>query len=203
MTKSGWMLMELADGDLSTLLSDAALPWPTTLNLLQQGAVGLEYVHSRQPPLIHGDVKDKNFLYLKIGDAKYDVKLADFGLTTELRDWTTMSLRGVKGTPLWQAPELFNGEPPSLQSDVFSFGLIMHAAVARLPLYGTGTRQLAMIGKKAKGEPPCVVERHHCPDELRELMGRCCALDPRDRPTMKDVTECLSRLPMDWEPGQQ
>ncbi|CAD7700488.1 unnamed protein product [Ostreobium quekettii] len=148
------------------------------------------------------EMKDKNYLYIKVGDGKYDVKLADFGLTTELRDWTTKSLRGAKGTPLWQAPELFDGDLPSLQSDVFSFGLVMHAAVTRLPLYGPGTRQIAIIGKKAKGEAPCVVERHHCPDELRELMRRCCALEPGDRRTMKDVVQCLSQLPADLAPGQ-
>ncbi|CAD7704888.1 unnamed protein product [Ostreobium quekettii] len=200
-TRSGWTVMELADGDLS-LLRRNKMAWSVKLDILEQAASGLVYVHSRQPPLIHGDVKDTNLLYIKVGGGKYDVKLADFGLTTEARRWETDTVRSTRATSLWKAPELYDGNAPSLRSDVFSFGLVMHAVMTgRLP-YGRGTNELAVMRKKLDGQRPCSVTQHDCPLELCELMERCVAKVPEDRPTMCEVAKCLSNLPREWQAGQ-
>lgn len=103
---------------------------------------------------------------------------------------------------LWMAPELCTGRKPSLHSDVFSFGLIMYAVVTGLVPYGLEMSEIKIMMKKLSGEPPCTVTHHHCPRELCELMSRCVAISPGDRPTMSDVAECLSMLPRYWQAGQ-
>ncbi|CAD7696249.1 unnamed protein product [Ostreobium quekettii] len=114
----------------------------------------------------------------------------------------TNTNRKATATPLWKAPELYEDENPSLESDVFSFGLIMYALVTRLVPYGFGTSELAVMRKKLRGEPPCFVGRGDCPEDMRDLMERCVAVDPGDRPTMSVVAECVSQMPRDWQPGQ-
>ncbi|CAD7698459.1 unnamed protein product [Ostreobium quekettii] len=193
-TKSGWMIMELADGDLSTLWADTKLTWTTILDVLEQAAAGLEYVHRKQPPLVHGDIKDKNFLYIKNGDGKYVVKLADFGLTTEVRNWQTDTMRKPAVTPVWMAPELYAGEKPSLKSDVFSFGLVMYSVVTGCVPYGFGTNDLVIMSKKLSSELPCSVTECGAPSQLIDLMKRCVSLDPRNRPGMGEVADCLAKL---------
>lgn len=79
MTKSGWLVMELADGDLGSLCTDSKLTWLTALSILEQAAYGLDYVHSKQPPLVHDVLSDSSFVYKRAAEGKYDVKLVGFG----------------------------------------------------------------------------------------------------------------------------
>lgn len=67
-------------------------------------ALGLNYLHSRKPPLMHRDLKSPNVLLSEEGNAK----IADVGMVrTQDRDLVTAQ-RIM--TPLWAAPEV----PPSI-----------------------------------------------------------------------------------------
>jgi len=52
------------------------LDWSTRINILLGAAKGLEYLHSKAPPVINRDVKCENIL---LGEG-YHPKLSDFGL---------------------------------------------------------------------------------------------------------------------------
>ena len=70
-------------------------------------AKGMQYLHSRQPPIIHRDLKSPNLLV----DAHWHVKVSDFGLSRTLHEQeqpTTSSLGGA-GNPRWLAPEVRAG----------------------------------------------------------------------------------------------
>ncbi|KAG8893277.1 hypothetical protein FRC01_013686, partial [Tulasnella sp. 417] len=94
------------------------------LYLLAQIAEGLAYLHSRNPPFIHGDLKPDNIL---INDDE-DPVLADFGLAQIARDvlgpGATSDSAG--GTPIWMAPELHDEDAKiSAASDVYAFAFIV------------------------------------------------------------------------------
>uniref|UniRef100_A0A6B2LCV9 non-specific serine/threonine protein kinase n=1 Tax=Arcella intermedia TaxID=1963864 RepID=A0A6B2LCV9_9EUKA len=93
------------------------------LNILQEIAKGMDYLHQLNPPVIHLDLKPENILL----DASYQVKISDFGLAKIL---SLNSLRvdpeNVVGTPLYMSPELIKdvkGEP-TVKCDVYSYGVL-------------------------------------------------------------------------------
>ncbi|KAJ0389497.1 hypothetical protein ATCC90586_011362 [Pythium insidiosum] len=79
-------------------------------------AEALVYLHSRNPKLLHRDLKSKNILLTENGDAK----LTDFGVS---RQWEDLTLTAGVGSLLWMAPEVVFGERYDEKADIFSFGV--------------------------------------------------------------------------------
>lgn len=77
---------------------------------------GLEHLHSRN--IIHRDLKPGNILF-----QGRTPRLADFGIS-RIYSSTTHS-RGVAGTPLYMAPETFDGKRTE-QTDIWSVGTILY-----------------------------------------------------------------------------
>ncbi|KAG9000285.1 hypothetical protein FRB90_011862 [Tulasnella sp. 427] len=101
---------------------------------LSRIAEGLAYLHSRDPPFIHGDLKPDNIL---VNDDE-DPVLADFGLAEIARDFLVhnpTSPEAAKGTPIWMAPELYEEDAKiSAASDVYAFAfLVMQLYSEKLP----------------------------------------------------------------------
>jgi serine/threonine protein kinase len=110
------LCMELADGNLDELRqvylaqTGANIPPDHVLELLEQAADGLDYLASLRLPgfnqtatgMQHCDVKPTNLLVLDD-----TVKVADFGLCAGMGQRTHR--RGVRGTPPFAAPELYQG----------------------------------------------------------------------------------------------
>ena len=89
-TRSGCLIMELATCDLATLCREQrAMEWKTKIRILVQIATALEFMHSRDPPVVHCDIKSPNILVF--GDASdlnsCTVKITDFGLSV-FDEWT-------------------------------------------------------------------------------------------------------------------
>jgi serine/threonine protein kinase len=101
--------------------------------MVRHVAQGLSVLHSCQPPLIHGDLKAANVLV----DSQFRAKIADFGLTTGRKGFLSGSKESSapRGTPFWMAPELLNGSPCSVHSDMYAFGITLWEVFARLDPY--------------------------------------------------------------------
>lgn len=91
---------------------------------MYQVALGLDHLHSQSPPIYHGAIKPENVL---IND-RLEATLSDFGLSRLLRDLGQSD--GVTGptrdtaqvTFNYTAPELFAGQAPGRETDVYAFG---------------------------------------------------------------------------------
>ncbi|KIO16631.1 hypothetical protein M407DRAFT_85788, partial [Tulasnella calospora MUT 4182] len=158
------------------------------LRLIFQIACGLEYLHSRNPPICHADVKPENVL---INDW-HGAALSDFGLSRFLQDlgahsgFTTSET--VKGSVRYMASELFNGQKPDLQSDVFAFGgLILTVMSGKAPF--DGILYQGILGRVMQDRPPRWRDHPNLPaeDTLWKLMRRCWAKNPAARPTIREV----------------
>ncbi|XP_022743313.1 serine/threonine-protein kinase CTR1-like isoform X2 [Durio zibethinus] len=90
------------------------------LSMAYDVAKGMNYLHRRNPPIVHRDLKSPNLLV----DKKYTVKVCDFGLS-RLKANTFLSSKTAAGTPEWMAPEVLRDEPSNEKSDVYSFGVIL------------------------------------------------------------------------------
>jgi len=65
---------------------------------------------------LHGDLKAEHFVQYA-----GQVRLIDFEQVQSSREWQSQSL---DATPRYMAPELFQGEPKTLQSEIYALGII-------------------------------------------------------------------------------
>ncbi len=74
------LLKKARRGDRRSL---AELSWSKRLDMLRDVAAGMVFLHSRRPPVIHGDLRSPNLLLDLAFDnnrPRFHVRLADFGL---------------------------------------------------------------------------------------------------------------------------
>ncbi|CAD7699372.1 unnamed protein product [Ostreobium quekettii] len=203
-TESGWIVMEQADQDLRTFCDEHKdMAWPAKLNLIQQATLGLLHIHTMDVPLVHSDIKASNFLLFGSRPDGIVVKLADFGFATVATDTKSKTARGPGGTLEWMAPEFYEGRVATLASDIFSLGVVMYEVVTGKHPYATHVRDptgvpAVVMSMKLQGREPCTVSRKDCPQEMHNLMKRCCQLDPKQRPTIQEVYSAVSEMPMVW-----
>ncbi|MFL7791499.1 MAG: protein kinase [Anaerolineae bacterium] len=107
------------------------LPHGQVLNIVRQLCDVLEYLHSRNPPVIFRDLKPSNVMLMPEGQ----VKLIDFGIarffkSTKSRDTVTL------GTPGYAAPEQWGSAGQSdARSDIYGLGvLLLHLSTGYDPV---------------------------------------------------------------------
>jgi tRNA A-37 threonylcarbamoyl transferase component Bud32 len=90
----------------------------------------LAFLHARG--VVHGDLKPSNVLLRAPGE----VVLADFGAAVQIdSEAGTAERRGdAGGTPLYLAPEQFQGAPASAETDLYAAGAILWEAATGRPL---------------------------------------------------------------------
>ena len=136
---SCWIFMELCNlGDLKVYLTNQSeFDFESKLNILDQSASALAFMHRQKPPIIHRDLKLENILMARQGDEDV-VKLTDFGLSKVFTDKHTASFsmlfnRGkfmstAGRSHFFLAPEFFAEREGGLQYDpsidVFALGLV-------------------------------------------------------------------------------
>lgn len=198
-TRAG-LVMELASMDLDEYCEDRSLDWNSRVDLMEQAATGMNHLHSKD--LVHYDVKPQNILVFKTETQKIRVKVSDFGQTVQHTKSRSKSVRTGGGTPRWIAPESYHGRPLTLESDVYSFGLVMYKIVTGQQPYACpmgGTEQYYIFRKLYVKEEPCMLRDEDCPLQMMNLLRKCCDQDPGKRPSMQDVVRILRGLPRDWE----
>jgi serine/threonine protein kinase len=109
--------------------------------LMGQVLDGLSFAHERG--VVHRDLKPANIMITTTGSRQH-VKILDFGIGTfvpEVRKPDYMSLTLSKetvGTPSYCAPEQLRGEPPTVKSDVYAWGLVfLECLTGRSVMRGT------------------------------------------------------------------
>lgn len=144
--------------------------------------------------LVHRDVKPGNVLLAVDGP-----RLIDFGIAHATEETALTSADMIVGTPGFLAPEQARAQPASPASDVFALGCLLAYAVTGRPPFGTGAVD-ALLYRTVHDEP----DLDGVPDDTRDLLERCLAKDPADRPTAREVDEALvGETPedgLDWLP---
>ena len=163
--------MEFVDGP--TLEQELAARGPFSADELV--AVGtalcgaLNAVH--RAGLLHRDLKAQNVMR----DADGRVVLTDFGTGRELLD--DASRHELVGTPVYLAPEVLDGGPTSVRSDVYSLGVLLHhLATGSFPVRASSID--ALRDAHRRGLRTTVSEaRPDFPRELGSIIDRATAPD--------------------------
>ena len=118
-----YLVLEYVPGDTLSRRLDRGSLEPTTLRRLATDLLAaLACIHDHG--VLHRDIKPANVLLGREGNAR----LTDFGIA-QLESSTRLTAPGdVVGTLRFLAPELLDGDPPSRQSDLFAFGVLLRTA---------------------------------------------------------------------------
>jgi eukaryotic-like serine/threonine-protein kinase len=189
-----FLVMELCpDGSLGDRLDAAgALAVAVALPLLADAAEGLVALHARG--ILHRDVTPRNVL-LSGGRAKLgDLGLARTGGASERPPLTELTATGTTvGTLAYLAPELLEGEPPSVASDVYGLGAVAyrtlsgvlpHAAGNVAELVSARLLPVAPLGEHLPGAAPA----------LASLVARALDVRPGARPSAAEMATGLRNL---------
>jgi serine/threonine protein kinase len=129
-----------------------------------------------QNGVIHRDIKPANIL---LSD-RDDIKISDFG-TAKISHATHTQIDGFLGSPAYMSPEQINEEGPSVQSDIYSLGVVMYELLTgKLPFRAENS--VAMINKILNEDPvPIETLRPDLPDKLVEIVQKAMHKDPKVR----------------------
>jgi len=126
-----------AGGTLDQLLLErGSLPLEQAVRLIANVARGLEHSHGQQ--VLHRDVKPANVFLTTEGLAK----LGDFGTGMFLAETNNDRV----GTAFYMAPEIFEGEPATVESDVYSLGILAYEVLTGVrPFQGDSYERVMML----------------------------------------------------------
>lgn len=149
-----FLVMEFIDGrDLARVLEDRgnAVDFPTAMRWADQLLDALEYLHERQPPVIHRDIKPQNIKLTTDGR----VVLLDFGLAKSTGSLHTMTTKSIYGhTPEYAPIEQIHGEGTDERSDIYSLSATIYTLLAyRPPARATVRASAALEGRPDPLEP--------------------------------------------------
>jgi serine/threonine protein kinase len=170
--------------------SQGPLPLSSVLTLAAGLAEGLEAIHAEG--MVHRDLKPSNVLLASDGP-----RIIDFGIS-RAADATVLTRANIfVGSPGYMSPEQALGEEVGPASDIFSLGAVLAFAAAGASPFGDGTIT-TLLYRVAHDRPAT----SRLPGQLRPLVERCLAKDPRMRPTPAEILTELGTVDSgtDWLP---
>jgi len=175
------------------------LVWAQQHKMCCDIAHAMDYLHKFNPQIIHRDLKSLNCLMTTQVKSERDfphVKVTDFGLARmkaadKDAEWEKMTKEA--GTCHWMAPEVLTGEY-NQKADIYSYAIVLFEIICReIPFDDEQPENIAAIITK-KGRPDLEAVPPDCPKDLRELMEKCWAHAPDERPNFSIVLEILDNI---------
>jgi len=193
------------DGDLRKFIStdkwidsswDQRLIWITQVAI--DFASGMQYLHSKR--VLHRDLNPTNLLVENKGQ-KICIYICDFGASSRMNDDSTNE---IMGSAYYMAPEYFIDQNYTLSCDVYSFGCVLWELISeKIP--HNNYRETEVKDRVLSGEydPISVllstletrkqdlfenIKRYDLLDKMSELIVKCIAKDPNERPTFESIS---------------
>lgn len=163
-----YLAMDYVPGEtLETLMQMHGAPFPEK-QVAQWGAQlcdVLNYLHSRQPPVIFRDLKPGNVMLQPDGT----LKLIDFGIARVFKPGRSVDTT-VIGTPGFAAPEQHGRTQTDARSDIYSLGVLLHHLATG---YDPAATPFSL--------PPARQVNHQLSTQFEGVVARATALQPVSR----------------------
>ena len=179
-----YLALEYIEGPRFTdLLRNGPMPVDRYLRLMLQVCRGLRYAHKRG--MIHRDLKPSNLLIRESDDGDAVVKVVDFGLVKVVEADQSITRAGlILGSPHCMAPEQVRGVDIDARADIYSLGILLFRGLTgKWPFHGE-TAASTMIAHVNEPVPrfAVVAPELALPFDVEDIVRRCLAKDPKDRP---------------------
>ena len=161
------------------------------VDIMLQITDGMSIAHDSY--IIHRDIKPQNIMILENGL----VKITDFGIAMAMNATQLTQTNSVMGSVHYIPPEQASGKGSSLQSDIYSMGIVMYELLTgKLPFKGDNAVEIAL--KHLKEPMPNIREElPNLPMSIENIILRATAKNPKNRYTdakemHEDLKTCMT-----------
>lgn len=187
-----YIVMEYVEGrQLKNLIKKRGkLTLSEVVDIMLQITDGMSVAHDSY--IIHRDIKPQNIMILENGL----VKIMDFGIAMAMNATQLTQTNSVMGSVHYLPPEQANGKGATLQSDIYSMGIVMYELLTgSLPYRGDNAVEIAL--KHLKESIPSIREKlPNVPQSIENIIIKATAKNPKNRYTdaremHNDLLTCL------------
>ena len=152
-------------------------------HFIRDVALGLRYLHSCTPEIIHQDIKPENILISADGT----FMITDFGVSSKVRKTLRKSVAKASisgGTTAFMSPERFGEDNrPIKASDIWALGATIYEIMCEDTPFGDN----GGLTQKVGAEIPKVYGEYS--EKLKKTVRLCLSQNPWDRPTSDQLVE--------------
>ena len=169
-----------------------AIPYKEAVWMMKQLAGALMEAHRNN--IIHRDIKSQNVLIKDDGT----IKLSDFGIALASGSMQLTHKDSVLGSVHYLAPEVSKGKQATMQSDIYSLGIVFYELlIGDVPFKADTPVQVALEHIK-KSVPSVRQQNPDIPQSVENIIFKATAKNLNERYRnvalmLKDLNECLSK----------
>ncbi|MBK6923362.1 MAG: serine/threonine protein kinase [Deltaproteobacteria bacterium] len=179
----------LSGGTVAHALQHGPMDPGRVIAILRQVCKALAAAHAVD--IVHRDLKPDNIALATLDGRADFVKVLDFGIAVVQTD-ADVATQLAAGTPWYLAPEVIAGGVVGASVDIYAAGCTAYEMLTGQPPFA-GYDIEAVLRGHLRLEPTSVHERRaEVPLALSELIGRCLAKDPVQRP--RDMLDLEAQL---------
>ena len=160
------------------------------VDIAAQAASGVAYLASRR--FVHRDIAARNFFVGENGN-KLTIKISDYGMARDVYKDEYCRRKGAAMPIRWMAPEAIADEKQTVESDVWSLGVVLWEifALGSLPYFRRNNEEVIdgiLRGGLSLNRPSL------CPRSVYQFMIRCWERNPSERIKSDDVASALKAM---------
>lgn len=163
------IVIEYVEGETleKMIVRQGRLNLSQTIDIMQQVLSGAAYAHKKG--FVHRDLKPSNIIISKDGIAK----IMDFGISKSLKETKGITRTGVKiGTVLYMSPEQIKAQEPTIQSDIYSLGIILFEMLTGKNPFDFPTEFEILEAHLKKNPPKLTNENFGIPSEIDSIISK-------------------------------
>ena len=192
------IVCELAPyGSLQDLIHnrrDAPLSKDMRVKFCYDCSKGIQYLHNNG--ILHRDIKPDNFLVITLDESGVvNAKITDFGSARNVNMlMTNMTFTKGVGSPKYMAPEILNREHYKDQADIFSLAITMYEIFSWNDAYPADAFPFPWKIAEFVSNGNRLGRVDDFTDEEWEVVEKCWAQNPKDRPRIDFVVAILKAM---------